>query len=299
MRDGDALIGLAPLLRRTRGPFRTIAEIGRGPGDYWDLLAAPGRREEVTVAVAAEIARRRREWDLVLVDGLHAPGFGEALRDSGLRVADRPSLVSVEMPLPESFDEYLAGLPRRRRSNLRRHLKRLDEGEFELALVEPARLAEAVGRWHRMRAAWWSERGLEMEPLHGTEEFRSFMVDAVDALSAVEAVEVTEMTRDGEPVGVSINLVDPRTFYVFLSAYDPSIASLGPGKIQTGEAIRSSIAVGRRSFDFTIGQDDYKYWFGAEDVSRPRQVVRSGSLRSRAAAGLGALRERRRGGDEP
>lgn len=294
VREGGDLVGLAALLRRRQGSFRVLSEIGRGPGDYWDILAAPDRRESVAAAIAAEIAHRRREWDALVLDSLHSATLGAALSRTGLRLAERKPLVSVEMSLPSSFDEYLAGMPGRRRSNLRKHLRRLDEGEFTLSTVEGSGVGAAVARWHELRTAWWEERGLELAPLHRTGRFRDFTADAVAALVPAGLAEVWEMGREGETVGVCINLLDPRTFYVYLAAFDPAVAKLGPGKIQVGHAIRASIAAGRGLFDFTIGRDDYKHWFGAGDVERPRAIVRSGRLRSRLAAAVGARRERRR-----
>ena len=37
--------------------------IGMEPGDFWDVLAAPGRREEVADAVARGLAEHAGEWD--------------------------------------------------------------------------------------------------------------------------------------------------------------------------------------------------------------------------------------------
>jgi CelD/BcsL family acetyltransferase involved in cellulose biosynthesis len=295
VRDGGKLVGLAALLRRRQGPFWVLHEIGRGPGDYWDILSAPALGDRVAAEIAEEIWRRRPEWDALILDGLHSGVLSAALSDAGLRVGDRPPLVSVEMPLPATFDDYLETMPSRRRSNLRKHLRRLDEGDFAFSTIEGAALAGSVDRWHEMRTRWWEERGLELASMHRTGAFRRFTEDAVASLVPAGLAEVWEMTYQGEPAGVCINLVDSRAFYVYLAAFDPKIAKLGPGKIQIGHAIRSSIAAGRSLFDFTIGKDDYKYWFGASDVMRVRQAFGSGRLVSRAAVLAGGIRERRRG----
>jgi len=293
VREADRLVGLAPLLLRRRGPFRTLHEIGRAPGDYWDLIAAPGRRPEVAAAVAAELRRCRSGWDLLLLDSVYSEDLPQALLEHGTRTRSRAPVVSVELPLPDDFDSYLATLPSRRRSNLRKHLRRLDEGEFELVPVAPADLPGAVEEWHETRARWWSERNLELDRLHAGTAFRDFTLDAALALLPAGMLEPWQLLRAGQPVGVCLNLVDNRAFYVYLAAFDPEIAKLGPGKIQIGHAIRTSIAAGRSLFDFTIGRDDYKYWFGGVEVERPRQMVGTSAPRSRAAALVGGVRARR------
>src|SRR4051794_4555157 len=45
VRDGGAVVGLAPLVRRRKGPLRVLEPVGMDPGDYWDVLAAPGRAD--------------------------------------------------------------------------------------------------------------------------------------------------------------------------------------------------------------------------------------------------------------
>jgi CelD/BcsL family acetyltransferase involved in cellulose biosynthesis len=299
VRESGRLIGLAPLLRRRRGPFRTLHGIGRTPGDYWDLIAAAGRREEVSEAVADELRRRRSEWDALLLDSVHSGEIGGALLRGGFRTQARSPVVSVELSLPGSFEDYLATLPSRRRSNLRKHLRRLDEGPFELAPIGADELPGAVEEWHELRSRWWRERDLDLDSFHATEAFRDFTRDAAAALLPAGLLEPWRLLHEGRPAGVCINLVDRRAFYVYLAAFEPEVAKQGPGKIQIGHAIRTSIAAGRSLFDFTIGRDDYKYWFGGTEVERPRQTVESGGLRSRAAGMVSSVRDRRRNSAQP
>ena len=43
VRDGEDLVGLAPLVARKQGPLRTLHVLGKEPGDYWAPLARPER----------------------------------------------------------------------------------------------------------------------------------------------------------------------------------------------------------------------------------------------------------------
>jgi CelD/BcsL family acetyltransferase involved in cellulose biosynthesis len=292
VRDEGRLVGLAAFVRRQRGSFRVLRGLGRAPGDYWDLLALPALREHVAAAVAEELAERQSQWDALLLDGLGSGALSRAISGTGLRVRKRPPLISPEISLPDSFEEYLRGLPKSRRGNLRRHMRRLDEGELELRDVEDGNLSAAIDRWHELRARWWGERGRRLSKLHTTDRFREFNRAAVLGLRSAGLAAVWEMRHAGQPVGVCVNFVDARAFYWNLNAFEPSIERLGPGKAVIGQGIRSSIEAGRQTFDFMLGDEAYKYWYGATPRPRPRQVVSSRRIRSRAAAFTNVIRDR-------
>ena len=288
--DAGELAGLAPLVRRRRGPVRTLLPLGFYVGNYWDVLARPDRRREVNAAIARELDRRRGAWDALVLDTL-SPGSllpGELAR-AGLRVRARGTRRYPGLALPGSFDEYLAGLGRRHRTDLRRRLRPLDRGEVELVEVrEPAALDRAVVAWQELREHWWRARGKELNPDHTRPEFaaflRSMLRDLVPACRAV-AWEL----RDAERLlGVSLNFRDDRAFYCWLSAFHPDAARLGPGKLVIAESIRRSIAAGLGYFDFMVGAEPYKYDFGAVDRHVPRLLVGSATSRSDAAL-AGAL----------
>jgi CelD/BcsL family acetyltransferase involved in cellulose biosynthesis len=298
VRRGSALVGVAPLTLGRRGPVRVLGMLGKEPGDYWDLLSAPGDRDAVGAAVAGELARRRHQWDVGLLSCL-VPGSStpRALGAAGLRVRRRAAVPSPAIDLPGTWEEYLGTLPRDRRRNLRRHLRRLDEGEVELHEVDdPAELPAALGRWQDLRARQWDERGRTLTAAHRSDAFRDFLLAVATALVPSGQAMVWTFRVGGEPAGVYVNFADRRAFYWYLGGFDPAHAGLGLGKIAIATGIRRSIECGRARYDFTRGSEPYKYWYGAQDRFAPSLIVGSGAARSRAtlaaASMLGARRDR-------
>ena len=291
VRDRGRLVGLAPLVLRRRGPFRIVAQLGRHPSNYWDVVAEPELRDAVASAVAEEIHRRRDEWDAVMLSALpQGASIEHALIAQGFGVRRRDPVPYPGIELPSSFDEYLGALPRKRRKDLRRHLRRLDEGDLECHEVREAdELRRSIDRWQELRVRWWKQRAKDMNPEHGSERFRAFMLDLVQLLVPARLATVWEFRRDGEVLGVEINLVDKRRFYAWLDGYDPDAAHLGLGKIAVGEGIRSSIAAGRVYYDFMVGAEEYKYWYGASDRYCSWFMFTHGGWRSRAASAAGGL----------
>jgi len=106
---------------------------------------------------------------------------------------------------------------------------------------------------------------------------------------------VWELRRSGELEGVVIGLQDERSFYWWTSGFEPGLASAGPGQVTIGNAFRASIEAGRAGFDFMVGDEPYKYWYGASDRQRLRLVY--GSRRPRSVAVYSGLlvADRRRG----
>ena len=297
VRDGDRLVGLAPLVADRRGPFRVLAELGRPPSNYWNVLAVPAAREAATAAVAAEIRSRSGEWHALLLGGVPlGSGPEAALREAGLRVRARHPTPYPGIELPESFEDYLSNLPRKRRKDLRRHLRRLDDGRIELRdVTEPAHLRAAIDRWQDIRVRWWESRGKAMDPEHASARFRLFMQDLVLELVPQGLAQVWEFRHDGEVVGVDVNLLDATRYYSWMGAYEPRASELGLGKLAIGERIRQSIAAGRAYYDLMVGDEDYKYSYGATDRYCRWMMVGHGRPASRAALAVGAVADRVRG----
>ena len=297
VREQGRLVALAPLVAARRGPFRVLTELGRPPGNYWEPLALPGMRDAAGAAIAAELRARSDEWHAVLLGGMpDGSGFEAALRGAGLRVRARRPTPYPGIALPGSFDEYLAALPRKRRKDLRRHMRRLDDGRLELREVTgDAELRATIDRWQAIRVRWWASRAKDMDPEHASERFRAFVADVVVELVPTGLAQVWEFRQDGVVVGVEVNLMDDERYYSWMGAYDPSVASLGLGKLAIGESIRASIAAGRSYYDLMVGDEDYKYWYGAEDRHCRWMMVGNDRPASRAALAAGALADRVRG----
>lgn len=300
--DGDDPVALAALFADRKGPFRQLRGVGTIVGNYWDVIARPDARVAGTAAIAGALRDAGGRWDAMVLDRLPpASPVQGALADAGLKVRERPPTASPGLELPPSFDDLLAGMSRNRRSKLRKRLRVIDEGPLERRLVtDPAALPAAIERWQTLRTAWWADREKEMLAEHASPRFRAFVLAAVQELVPAGLMEVSEFVRDGEVVGVAVDLVDARAFYYWLDGFDPDIRELGPGAVHITATIRESVEAGRGFYDFMVGQEPYKYEYGAVDRLQPWLVVGNTRAASRAAMTTSALvdraRSRRRGG---
>jgi CelD/BcsL family acetyltransferase involved in cellulose biosynthesis len=287
--DAGSLVGLAPLRSRRVGGLRLLSVNGE-PGDYWNVLARPEHRTAVEEVVGRELDRRRRDWDVVALSQL-APGSSTAgaLERAGLRAAHRSAVPCPGITLPESFDAYLATLPTSRRTNLRRRLRNLDEGELELRVPAVPELPAAIERWQALRVRQWGAMGKRLTREHTEARFREFLVEVMTELVPVGLALVWEFVHGGEVVGSFVNFRDERAFYQYLGGFAPELGRLAIGKVATAEGIRSSIAEGLAYYDFMRGAEPHKYWYGAADLPSPGVVLTSGRVRSLLAGRVTAL----------
>ena len=282
-------MGLAAL-RSQRVLGLRVLRVNGEPGDYWEVLARPECRPEVEAAVARELQARQRDWDALVISRLpEGSSTADAVARAGLRVAHRSATPCPGMTLPESFDAYLSTLPTARRTNLRRRLRNLDNGELELRVPPVADFPVVIDRWQALRTRQWAAMGKKLMPEHTKQRFRDFLVDATTELVPAGLALVWEFRHNDEVVGSFINFCDGGTFYQFLGAFAPEHGRLAIGKVATAEGIRSSIAAGRTYYDFARGDEDYKYWYGASDRFSAKVLFTGERARSVAVGRLGSV----------
>ena len=259
--------GLGAFAIGRRGGQRILETWGTPRTDHWDVLAPPGRREEVLRGVSETLVAHGRAWDAAFLRCLPPDGaFERALEEAGATIAVSRPIANPVIELPADFEAYLQTLSKKMRQDVRRPLKLLDEGTLELREVtDPAELAGALTRWQEIRREQWEAAGRQINPEHLDTRFRDFLIDAAIELVPAGQAVVWEVLHEGRVVGVKISFADAECFYSYLGGFDPAVTKLGVGRLFVAESIRASIAAGRRWFDFGRGDEAYKYRYGATD----------------------------------
>ncbi len=290
--EGERLVGLAPMMLRRRGPLRLLNGLGVGVGNYWDVLAAPDDRERVLAAVAAALRQRSSEWDAFFMDKLPEEATTEiALREAGLSLDHPTRWKSPRIELPETFDDYLAGLSKNRRGQIRRNLRVVDNGELTIQAVSgESELREAIDRWQVLRTEWWAKRERAMQPEHGSERFLAFTQEAIAAMVPCGLAAVWEVRYHNEIIGITIDFLDESTCYYWLWGFDSRFEELRPGHTLIAYGIRWSIQTGRRYYDLMIGDETYKDDYAPTDRAVISMTVGNHRPRSRVALGVSRLR---------
>ncbi|HET6714334.1 MAG TPA: GNAT family N-acetyltransferase [Actinomycetota bacterium] len=239
--------------------------------DYMGPVGLPERQDAMAKELWTALLARD-DWSEADLRGLleDQPWFG-LLRDSanaqGLGVREDEDGVAPFLPLPGSWDEYLAGLSSKYRHEIKRKARKLTEeaGAFRIVTADEGTLIPLLDRFVELHRASEGPKGVFMVP--GMEIFfrrlgEAFCADGVFRLTFIEV--------GGQLAAGTIGFVWGGTSYLYNSAFDRSWGTLAPGMVLVGEDIRLAIEQGCSGFDLLKGDYRYKYRFG----SSPRAVKR-------------------------
>ncbi len=267
--DEGQLVGLAPLYATTnQAGQRELSFVGCvDVSDYLDLLVDKDYVEAVHQALLNCLAGDSLLWDKLYLCSLphnsitHAH-FAEVARQQGWRVELNQQDVCPVITLPDSWDDYLAGINKKQRHEIRRKMRKLEN--------------ETETRWYVID----SEEGLaeamaDFIDLHqkSTQDKEDFWSD--DLIAFFQAL-ATELARigwfrlyfievNGVKAAAMLGFDYSNEFLLYNSGYDPAqFANLSPGNVLTSYTIQDAINLGRSRYDFLRGDEVYKFRFGAE-----------------------------------
>jgi CelD/BcsL family acetyltransferase involved in cellulose biosynthesis len=163
--------------------------------------------------------------------------------------------VAAVLPLPSTFDAWLASIGKKERHEVRRKRRRFEAelGAPRISRVQGADQVRAFAAMHRRTAG---EKGSFMSP--DVEELFVAMHKragaVIDVLSGTDTV----------PVAAGFGFETEDCYYLYNSAYEPAASHASPGIVLLAGLIERAIAEGRRRFDFLKGDETYKFRHGAQ-----------------------------------
>ena len=162
--------------------------------------------------------------------------------------------IAAVLDLPGSEEQWLLGLGRKQRHEVRRKSRRFEEeaGAVRLRREKGPHAVESFAAMHR------AAPGIKGE----------FMTPAMEAFFAglhAEAGAVVDFLDgpDG-PLAAAFGFEEDDAYYLYNSAYDPGAAHLSPGIVLVTAMVSRAIRSGRRVFDFLKGDEMYKFRLGAK-----------------------------------
>ena len=263
VRDGDKVIGIAPLMVRDD----TALLIGdTDVCDYLDFIVTPGEEKEFFNVLLDDLKKsgiKRLDLKHVRPDSTVLNNLAPLAQDRGLAVETVKDNVSYEMDLPASFDAYLESLSTKQRHEVRRKLRRLnEEGTIMYRSVgEGEAVNSAMGTFYKMFVESRQDKADFM-----TEKMRSFFNLLVGAMAGAGLLKLGILELDGKPLAEIMCFDYQDCIYLYNSGYDPNYVSLSAGLLSKVLAIKKSIENGRKKFDFLKGAETYKSHLGGREV---------------------------------
>ena len=271
MRDGDRLVGVAPLLiDGDRAEFVGHYSIC----DYMDAVVAPGMERafyEMTLQHLADGGVKSVDFRGVRASSPTLDGVCDCAQACGYALEKQDEAVAPAVDLPSTWDDYLGQLSKKDRHELRRKLRRLmSAGGVDLHVVTGAdEASEKLDTlFHLMRIS-----------SHHKEEFldrpgmEAFFRDMTRTMASCGMLRFYFLTFDGQPVASVMNFDVAGVLYMYNSGYDPAYSHYAVGLMSKALLMQDAIEQGRTRVDFLRGDESYKYDLGGKDQQVYRLVL--------------------------
>lgn len=268
VRAGEQLVaGLAVHVTRRLG-LRIAALAGGGvaAADHQAAVLHPAAPPGTLAALTAALTSMAGV-DLLDFVGLDpATPLGAALGRLAVRRGELQPSDLRYVACPRTWDEYLAGLSRSRRQQLRRRARRLAEAGISTTRPEhPAEVREAItalSGWNRDH----HEHSTFADP-----RMVVFHQDVAEQFRQDGRLRLVVLRGRAGPVAVSYCYRAGDEVHFYNTGFDPAFAGLNVGEAAIATSLQDAIGEGAVIFDFLRGDEPYKAGFAP--TTRPNVRV--------------------------
>lgn len=242
--------------------------------DYNDFIIRPGWEGDFFAALLERLEQENGQT-------LELPSLREAsptlehlpdlARNRGYAVTITEEDVTPGLDLPATWEEYLAGLSKKNRHELRRKLRRL-EGTANwrcYCVKEAAAVAGRLTDFLSLMRQSDPEKAAYM-----TAEREAFFRRIAARTAELDLLRLYFLEMEGQEVAASLCFDYNGVRYLYNSGYNPEFSYYSVGLLLNALCLREAIEQGQTYFDFLRGPESYKYHLGGQDRRIYRMVVR-------------------------
>jgi CelD/BcsL family acetyltransferase involved in cellulose biosynthesis len=285
LREGERVVGIFPACRVRQSGMPLLTWLGAPRVlDYGDVIFDPGATTSVDAFVAESLrllAKRARGAVLYLTNVRADARAFEPLR-SRLRVLRQSTAPYI--PLPGTWEEYLASRGKRLREGIGRRQRRIGErGRVEYRLLAPGdpEIASALQSLVSFQRARFDA------PWNRTHLFDERYVRFRTGQTAEPRTRVAAVYLDGACVAAGLCAIYRGCFYFIVTGFDSDFAICAPGFLLQAFVIRSCVDNGWDPCDLCWGDEAHKHlWTDSEMVLT--SFVSTGVAGSALAAAMDA-----------
>lgn len=271
LNDADGIAAIASLSRV--GPDYSL--MGNPETfDYNDFIIRPGWEANFFAALLERLEKEKGQT-------LELPSLRESsptleqlpdlARRRGWTVEIAEEDVTPGLELPADWEQYLAGLSKKNRHELRRKLRRLEGTEnwrwyfVKDAAAVDARLTDFLALMRQSDP----EKAAYM-----TAEREAFFRRIAARTAELDLLRLYFLEMDGQDVAASLCFDYNGVRYLYNSGYNPDFSYYSVGLLLNALCLREAIEQGQSYFDFLRGPESYKYHLGGQNRSIYRMVAR-------------------------
>lgn len=262
-RHQEPLAGALAFYRHPAGRWELCG--GQDVADRLDALVEPGLEEPFW----SEFFSIARGWDAPLL-------FPNVAEDSQLLLhlpqdswEKHQTDSSPYLKLPQDFEEYLGGLSKKNRHEVRRKLRRAEGAVSFQSIQETDAVKSQLPAFIRLHRSSMPDKNDFM-----TEAMERFFVEMVANFADRGQIRIGFLRAGDEAIASMLQFDFAGSVHLYNSGYNPEFAPLSPGVVVLAHCIREAIESKRGEFDFLRGTERYKYDLGGVDRGVFRVDVR-------------------------
>ena len=269
------LVGAAPLFfHQDDGGEGTLRFLGsKEIADYLDFIAAPDELPSFLRSVMGHLTQLPEpDWQVLdlhnLLEDSPAIPILNAIAAEGAWSLTRGNPEPAPcVQLPESWDDYLAALPKKQRHEVRRKIRRAENAPRSVRwyVVETADQLVSDGEAFLALMAGDPQKAAFLTP-----SMRTHLKNMMAAGFQAGWLHLSFLEVDGAKAAGYLSFDFDNRIWIYNSGWDITFAELSPGWVLLSYLIQWAISQGREAVDFLRGAERYKYQFGGVD----RQVYR-------------------------
>ena len=260
--DGDDLLGIAPLMSND-GLLTFVGD--KNLSDYFDFVVPTDRVDRFFPALWRHLTAM--DWTTLDLPSLpassptlkHIPDLA-SLENMSVTIEEEET--TPKAALPETWDQFLLGLRKKDRHELRRKLRRLERENTHRQYVaaDGDVLNGSMQDFFRLLRASRQDKDEFLTP-----ERETFFLDIARESVSRGQFRLSFLEVNGENVAACICFDYGEDYLLYNSGYDPSYSRLSVGLINKALSLQSAIEEGRKTFNFLKGNERYKYNLGGQD----------------------------------
>jgi CelD/BcsL family acetyltransferase involved in cellulose biosynthesis len=259
--------------------------------DYTGMLSMPAQERDAIAAFVPQL-RNAFVWDTLRLDNIldsRIETLANAFAEEGFRVNARETKACPFLRLPKGWREYL-----NQRSTDTRHTLRTTVHKVEhmpghrLIFADENNIDQQIETLLLLHS-----RRSKTNLAEDREDYTTFLRECL----STGCLYLITLWDGSTPIAGLAGFTDgvKRTFALYLTGHDDAYGDVSPGRYVIARSIYDSINAGLKIYDFLIGNEQYKFYYGSEDrFAHTTVVTRPGIRTSLLDAGRNWVRAVRR-----
>lgn len=284
VRDGERLVGLAPLMTHSESRLMCFHSIGAA--DYFDVLVEEAEAPRVFSSLFATLRdyARRSVLDLCQIPP-NSPLLAWLAAQAPApmtcrRFAEKPCRRVV---LPATWEAYQQTLGKNLRQQLGYYERKLRRAyATEIRLLAPDEVEEGMAALYDLHTERWTAR--HKSGSFAGDPVRAFHHELAATWQQQGILRLYGIKLDGEWQALLYAFCYRGVNAYYQSGMNPDFSDYRLGKLLIGHAIRDSIEQGCTVFDFLRGTEPYKALWAPEYQVPTRVILAGAAPRAQLAA---------------